>query len=139
FQEAADRGCKVSFEKELLIWCHDVRNDQYHGGRPTVPRERELKDIRSAALEIFSILFDMTDVENLLKIRVAELTEDVSPKRTTEADKLIDERYGVVRVAGQLYYTSELLFGVDPFAYGNAFTNIQSGVIEDDGSGGEDV
>jgi hypothetical protein len=139
FQEAADRGCEVSFEKEMLIWCHDVRNDQYHGGRPTVPRERELAEIRKAALEIFSILFDVPDVENLLKIRLAELTEDASPKRSSEADKIIDERFGVVRVAGLTYYTSELLYGVDPFAYGSVFQDIQLGAIEDDGSGGEDV
>jgi hypothetical protein len=137
FQEATDRGCRVSFEKELLIWCHDVRNDQYHGGRPNVPRERELKAIRSAALEIFSILFDVTDVDNLLKIRIAERTEGASLKRSSDADKLIDEEFGVVRVAGLTYYTSELLYSVDPSAYGSVVEDIQLRAMEDDGSGDE--
>ena len=139
FQELSNRGVTISCDKGEIVWCHKVRNDQYHGGGPTVPRERELADIRKAALEIFSFLFEVPDVENLLRIRVAELTDGASPKRNVEADKLIDERYGLVRVAGMTYYTSELLFGVDPFAYGNVSTNIQSGVVEDDGSGGEEV
>jgi hypothetical protein len=138
FQEAASRGISISCDKGEIIWCHKVRNDQYHGGGPTVPRERELADIRRAALEIFSILFDVPDVENLLKIRIAELTEASQPKRNAEADKLIDERYGVVRVAGMTYYTSELLYGVDPFAYGNVFTDIQLGVGTEDGAGGDE-
>jgi hypothetical protein len=139
FDEIAKRGLSITCDKGEIVWCHKVRNDQYHGGGPTVPRERELRDIRKTALEIFSILFDVSDVENLLKIRVAELTEDTFPKRSSEADKLIDERFGVVRVAGMTYYTSELLYGVDPFAYGNVFANIQSGVVEDDGTGGEEL
>ena len=139
FHEAASRGISISCDKGEIVWFHKVRNDQYHSGGPAVPRERELRDIRRSALEIFSILFDVPDVENLLKIRIAELTEASRPKRSDEADKLIDERYGVVRVAGMMYYTSELLFGVDPFAYATAFANIQSGVMEDDGSGGEEV
>jgi hypothetical protein len=126
FQELLDRGQTVSFDKGDLVWCHDVRNGQYHGGGPTVPRGRELAEIRKAALAIFSILFDVSDVENILKIHIAELTEDNSPKRTKNDDLLIDDRFGVVNIAGMTYYTSEVLYGVDPFAYGNVATELKS-------------
>lgn len=126
FHEVVNRGISVSFEKDVIIWCHGVRNDQYHGGGPTVPRARELTDIRRAALEIFSILFDVPDVENQLNIRIAELTEENLPKRNEKMDRLIDEQYGLVNIAGMPYYTSELLYSVDRFAYGNVCTELLS-------------
>lgn len=43
-------------------------------------------------------------------------------------------RYGVVRVAGLPYYTSELLYSVDPFAYGDVATKLKSGIDPGDGS-----
>jgi hypothetical protein len=127
FQEVVNRGLTVPFEEGDVIWCHDVRNDQYHGGGPTIPRERELTAIRQTAIQVFSILFDVLDVEDLLKIHLAELIGDDRPKRDVNKDKLIDERCGVVRVAGIRYYTSELLYSVDPFAYGDIATKIESG------------
>jgi hypothetical protein len=137
FQELTHRRMTVSFEKGEIVWCHKVRNDQYHGGGPTVPRERELVDIRKAALEIFSFLFDVPDVENLLRIRLTELTEDNLPRRDGNIDRLIDEQYGVVRIAGMSYYTSEVLYSVDRFAYGNVGADLQSRVDESDGSESE--
>ncbi len=133
FEELATRGLTVSFEKGDVVWCHDVRNGQYHGGGPTIPRERELTDTRKVAILVFSILFDVSDVENLLKIRISELTGNDLPKREVDTDKLIDERYGVVRVAGIPYYTSELLYSVDPFAYGDVATKLKSGIDPGDG------
>ncbi len=124
-----DNGCSVSFERADLIHCHDIRNGQYHGGTATIPRARDLEDIRSAALEIFSILFDFPDVAVLLEIRIAELDPNKEfPKRTKEDDKLIDEEFGTIRIAGRLYYTSEALYSVEPVAYGNVTANLRAGI-----------
>src|SRR4051812_42241733 len=48
-------GCKC--EKAEIVWYHEVRNGQYHGGGATVPQARELDGVRNAALWIFSVLF----------------------------------------------------------------------------------
>lgn len=127
FLEIAKRSLTVPFEIGDVVWCHSVRNDQYHGGGPTIPRVRDLADIRKAALVVFSILFDVADAENLLKIRVAEMTDNNLPKRDEKIDRLIDERFGIVQVAGMPYYTSELLYAVDPFAYGDVGAKVQWG------------
>jgi hypothetical protein len=128
-----DNGCVVSFERADLIHCHDIRNGQYHGGTATIPRARDLDDARSSALEIFAILFDFPDVADLVEIRIAELDPTKEfPKRTGEDDKLIDEEFGTLRIAGQIYYTSEVLYGVDPFAYGNVAANLKAGIKPSD-------
>lgn len=120
------KGCHVPFERADLIHCHDIRNGQYHGGGATIPRVRDLEDIRKAALEIFSQLFDVTDAENLLETRIAELDPLKNlPKRSTEDDKIIDSVFGTVLVGGQTYYTSEALYGIDPFAYGDLVEGIK--------------
>lgn len=124
-----DNGCPVSFERSDLIHCHEIRNGQYHAGGSTIPRARDLEDIRRAALDILSFLFDVADVENLLEIRISELDPTKEfPKRTKEDDRLIDEAFGTIRIAGELYYTSEALYGVDPFAYGNVAANLRAGI-----------
>lgn len=127
-----DNGCSVSFERADLIHCHDIRNGQYHAGGATIPRARDLEDIRKAAIEIFSLLFDVPSVENLLEIRISELDPNKDlPKRNGEDDKLIDEAFGIVKIAGQSYYASEALYGVDPFAYGNVAANLKIGIRPD--------
>jgi hypothetical protein len=130
----ADNGCSVSFERADLIHCHDIRNGQYHGGTATIPRARDLEDIKSAAIEIFSILFDFPDVIDLLEIKISELDPTKEfPKRTRADDKLIDEEFGTIRIAGQTYYTSEAIYGVDPFAYGNVAANLKAGIKPSEG------
>jgi len=121
-----DNSCTVSFDRADLIHCHDIRNGQYHAGGSTIPRARDLDDIRRAALEIFSVLFDVVDVEDLLETRIAELDPNKDlPVRTKEDDKVIDKAYGTVEIGGQTYYTSEALYGIDPFAYGNLVTDLR--------------
>jgi hypothetical protein len=44
--ELITRGLSVTYEKADIVWYHDVRNDQYHGGKPTVPQLEELESIR---------------------------------------------------------------------------------------------
>src|SRR5206468_2443566 len=66
-------GYTVPFERADLIHCHDIRNGQYHGGGATIPRARDLEDIRNAALRVFSIVFEVSDVEDRLEARITEL------------------------------------------------------------------
>lgn len=133
-----NKGCQVPFDRADLIHCHDIRNGQYHGGGATIPRVRDLEDIRKASLEIFSILFDVPDAENLLEIRIGELDplKDL-PKRTDDDDRLIDSMFGTVAVGGQTYYSSEALYGIDPFAYGNLVTALKTEAGNEEPGGNE--
>ena len=115
--EIEGRSLPVEYEKADIAWYHDVRNGQYHGGSATIPQERELQGIRKAALWIFSILYDVPDIEEVIENHITDA--DDHPKRNDRHDKLIDEQFGVIEIAGQKYYTSEALHAVDPFAYGD--------------------
>ena len=71
-------------------------------------------------------MFDIPDVEKILEERIAlELLKNAKPERDAKADRIIDGTYGMVKVAGQSYYTSELLFNVDPVAYRELGANVE--------------
>lgn len=115
--EAEHRGLVVICEKAEIVWYHDARNDQYHGGRPAVPQWEELEGIRKAAIWIFSTLFDVPDVEARLEAALqARLNLDIPP-RSEEYDLLIDEAYGNCIISGDEYRTSEALYSIDAVAY----------------------
>ena len=128
--EIHDRLLPVECEQADIVWYHDVRNGQYHGGSATIPQERELQGIRKAALWIFSILFDVPNAEEVLQSHIAD-TDD-HPKRNDKHDKLIDQQFGVIEIAGQKYYTSEALHAVDPFAYGDVAAELDQPDQTDD-------
>jgi hypothetical protein len=129
FKELKARKLTVAFDKSDLVWCHGIRNGQYHAGGSTVPRGRELEDIRKAALEIFSILFDIADIETLIEERISDLDEKKDfPKKNSDDDRLIDEYYGTVKLCGKPRYTSEILHTFDPFAYGDVAANLRAGI-----------
>jgi hypothetical protein len=133
FEELQTRNRTISLEKDELVWCHDIRNGQYHAGGATIPRGRDLEDLRKAAFEIFSVLFDVSDIENFLEMRIADLDPNKEfPKQTEEDDKLIDEEFGTIRIAGRIYYTSEAIYSVDPFAYGDIAANLKAGIKPND-------
>lgn len=115
--EIEQRALACQCEKADIVWYHDVRNGQYHGGGATVPQERDLQGIRKAAFWVFSVLFDVQNVEQLVDSHVLQRTNQDLPARTDEFDKLIDGEYGICEVAGETYYTSEALYGIDPVAY----------------------
>ena len=48
-----------------IIWFHTIRNELYHSGNGVVPEMYVVAGIRQAALEVFSVLFDV-DAEQLL-------------------------------------------------------------------------
>ena len=58
----------------------------------------------------------MADVETLIDSHIKRESDDL-PKRSEEHDRLIDDEFGVVNVAGRRMYTSEIVHGVDPILY----------------------
>jgi hypothetical protein len=104
-------------EKPHIVWAHDHRNEQYHGGHKGTPEKRVLEIVRRAALWVFGLLFDVADPEDALEQAIAGSAPAPSPTPDHAFDTAIDGRYGVIEVGEQSYYASELLFAVDPDAY----------------------
>jgi hypothetical protein len=126
-EECGKRQTALICAKAEFIWYHDIRNGQYHAGGATVPQEQDLENLRKAALWVFSILYDVADVEAFLAERITEATTSDLPERNEEYDRLIDSQFGMVQIAGQSFYTSEVLHGVDPIAYVTLAKEIQEG------------
>jgi hypothetical protein len=115
--ECTKRGVTLLTKQDEVIWFHELRNGQYHGGGAAVPQSRELAGARAAAIEIIALLFDVPDLEKVLDEHIAERMPPLRPARTTEQDRLIDNRFGMVELCGQPMYTSEVLYAVDPERY----------------------
>lgn len=111
------RNLAWSVERTHIIWVHDHRNEQYHGGRKGTPERSVLELARTAALWVFSLLFDVSDPESEIEGALASKMAPAEPRRDRAFDVAIDALYGVIEVGEQNYYTSELLFAVDPPAY----------------------
>ena len=135
--ELVRRSLPTEIEKSVIIWYHDIRNEQYHGGSRGVPESHVLDAIRKAALWVFSVLFDVPNAEEILENRVeCNLKRDEKPERDTQMDRAIDNQYGMVQIMNQeYYYTSELLFGIDPIAYRDIGTRLCSeNIAPEDGA-----
>jgi hypothetical protein len=115
--ELATRILNWDVEKSHIIWAHDHRNEQYHGGNKGTPEKTCLSIIRKAALWIFGLLFDVADAERLLDQAVADSAPPARPQPIDAYDRAIDREYGMLEVAGQSYYASEILFSVDYWGY----------------------
>lgn len=124
--EVSSRNLPVVCDKAEFVWYHEVRNGQYHVGGATVPQARELEGIRKAALWVFGILYDVADVEDLLERHLNPPDTHVLPEQQDEDDRLIDEEFGVINLAGRPYYTSELLYALDPVLYSELANDIRS-------------
>ena len=116
-EELQNRSTSWKVEKSHIIWAHDHRSEQYHSGTKGTPEKQVLSIIREAALWIFSLLYNISDVEQTLEKAIAATIPEPSPQPDEKIDRAIDETYGMIEVAGQKYYTSEVLFNVDPDAY----------------------
>ena len=116
-EEIKSRNVKWQVEKAHIIWAHDCRNEQYHGGQKGIPEKNVLDVARSAALWIFSVLFDVSDTEATLEQALLEQAPRKPPSRDRKLDTAIDAQYGIVSVGDEDYYASELLFSVDYAAY----------------------
>jgi len=118
YQEIAKRKLEIIVEKDEVIYYHQMRNDQYHGGATGVPETFKLEGIREAALWVFSVLFDTPRPEELLESRIKEaFQEDKKTERDPQKDRLIDSKFGMADVAGILFHSSEVLFSLDHAAY----------------------
>jgi hypothetical protein len=136
--ELSARSLKWTVEKSYIIWAHDHRNEQYHGGQKGTPEKNVLKVIREAAVWIFSLLFDIGDVDILVAKAIVDSSPQRPPKRERNFDTAIDGQYGLVQIGEQEYYTSELLFATDYDAYrelGTRLCNPGPGTEEAAGTG----
>ncbi len=117
--ELQRRSLTEEIEKSEIVWYHDHRNEQYHGGSRGIPEYRVLEEIRKAALWIFSVLFDVQKIEEVLDDEILGRTPQEEGKITRDKtlDMLIDMNNEVIMVADQPYSTSEVLFATDPESY----------------------
>lgn len=133
FQECATRQITVIGQHDEIVWYHDVRNGQYHRGGANVPQRRELDGVRAAAMEVFAILFDAPDVSALLDARVANKAGPLPAPRTDADDRLIDNAYGMIQVAGRMEYASDVVYALDPERYREIALELRAGESESDG------
>ena len=123
--EAKQRGHPEVCDVANFVWYHEVRNGQYHAGGATVPQARELEGIRKAAIWVFSVLFDVGDVEALFEQYLSVRSGDDLPSRNDADDRLIDNEYGMVQLIGKPYYSSEVLYNFDPVLYSETAGDIR--------------
>ena len=116
-KEATTRGLPIVCDQAKFIWYHEVRNGQYHVGGATIPQARELEGIREAALWVFSVLFETSDVIGLIEQHLTARSGDDLPKRNDDDDRLIDSEYGTIILAGKPHYVSEVVHRLDPVWY----------------------
>ncbi|MBV6847413.1 hypothetical protein KWH29_18990 [Xanthomonas campestris pv. paulliniae] len=117
FQDCAARQLPVDCQHDEVLWFHNVRNDQYHGGGASVPQQRQLDGVRAAAMEVFAVLFDAVDVAELLDGHVAGGAGQQPVPRSERDDRLIDKEFGMISVAKSLEYASDVLYALDPERY----------------------
>lgn len=115
--ECASRSVAMAVDRASVIWAHDHRNEQYHGGNKGTPEIEVLRIIRESALWIFGFLFEVTDSEAELDQELSARRPATSVGRDRKLDVAIDRRYGLIAVCGEDYHASELLHSVDPIAY----------------------
>ena len=130
-KEIESRDIEWSVEKSYIIWAHDHRNEQYHGGKKGIPEINVLQIARTAALWIFSVLFNVRDAEAALGQAVLDQAPPVSPSPEKKFNVAIDEQYGIIEVGEQRYYVSELLFAVDYTAYRDLGGKLTDDFIEE--------
>src|SRR5437879_3130761 len=111
--ELKSRSLAWTVSRSHIVWAHDHRNEQYHGGNKGTPEKHVLEVIRRAAIWVFSVLFEVPDPERVLEEAIAATAPAELPQPDSRYDHAIDGKYGLVDIAGQPYYTSELLFGTD--------------------------
>jgi hypothetical protein len=115
--ELRSRGLSWSVDRGHIVYAHDQRNHQYHGGQKGIPEKQLLTVVRTAALWVFSVLYDVPDAEQRLDYSIAALAAPSPPQRDKSYDRAIDRVLDLVEVGGQLFYASEVLFFVDYAAY----------------------
>jgi hypothetical protein len=116
-EELKSRKLIWNIERSHIIFAHINRDEQYHGGSKGTPEKHVLSLVRQAALWIFSVLYEVADIEQILQSAIEAKLPRASPQPDISFDRAIDNSFGMVEVAGQIYHTSEVLFEVDEIAY----------------------
>ena len=118
-QELTSRKLLWEVERSYIVYAHDQRNEQYHGGSKGTPEKQVLEIIRKTALWITSILYNIPDIEKILNETIDSKLPPLppTPQPDKSFDQAIDELYGTVEVGGQVYSTSEVLFALDYVLY----------------------
>ena len=139
--EIAARCSSWQVDKSHIVWAHDHRNEQYHGGHKGTPEKNVLKIVRDAALWVFAMLFEVCEAEAALENAIIDRALPGAPAPDKRLDVAIDAQYGVITVGEQSYYVSELLFAVDYTAYrdlgGRLCTPPEESAQEAEGTEGE--
>jgi hypothetical protein len=114
--EVLSRKSKWEVDREHIVWCHDHRNQQYHGAHRGVPDRQVLDIARRAALWIFSMLFEVEEIEQRIEAALlAKLPR--APARNPTFDAAIDIVLDTIPIGDQVYPASEVLYSVDYEAY----------------------
>lgn len=123
-QEIKQRKIKCEITKEEIVWYHDIRNKQYHGGGNTIPQLRDLQKIRQIAMWIFSFLYDIENVDQIIITDIQRSANNRLPSKNKDQDVLIDKVHGVYEIAGHNFYTSDILYALDPILYSEIATGV---------------
>jgi hypothetical protein len=117
-EELAARSTEWGVDRNHILWAHDHRNEQYHGGKKGTPEQDVLAIARSAALWIFAFLFDVAEVEAVVEVTVQKRPLlQIVPLRKEEFDIAIDAAIDPVILGDSIYDASDLLFSTDYDAY----------------------
>lgn len=129
--ECGQRGVALVVARTHIIWYHQIRNKQYHEGGNSTPNLADLRGIRQAALWVFSVLYDIPDPEAILSARIAATSPPPLPQRDDQLNRAIDDAFGLVEIAGNRFYASEVLFGIDPALYREMGLELLSNSVSD--------
>jgi hypothetical protein len=124
--ELASRAIEWPVKRDYIVWAHQHRNEQYHGGNKGTPEKRCLSVIRQAAVWIFGLLFDVADVDEQLEQAIADSASAPARRRDTACDRAIDGEYGMIEIGDEVFYTSEALFAIDYEAYREIGTRLSA-------------
>jgi hypothetical protein len=133
FYEELDRRKQTHLASEAeLRWFHQVRNEVYHSGIGGLPNEHCLRGIREAAMWVFSVLFEVLDVE----IQVFEAVETLKPYPNALLDEYLADSEPPVRLAGMTFPPGEVLIAVAPAVYRQMTTEVTDLVAMDEAEDG---
>jgi hypothetical protein len=129
-------GLQWKLDRTDIAWAHGERNAQYHEGKGGVPGRRAMKTIRDAAIWIFGLLFDVSDVEKEIEDELAVLAAPNKPKAPQQPhyNIAIDGKFGVIKFTRTTsYYASKVLYETDPDAYKEIGAKLHAGEKLDSG------
>ncbi|HCR70458.1 MAG TPA: hypothetical protein DIW23_03360 [Anaerolineae bacterium] len=116
-EELTSRKLLWEVERSYIVYVHDQRNEQYHRGSKGTPEKQVLEIVRKASLWIMATLYSITDIEKTLNDTITAKLPPPPAQPDKNFDDAIDELYGPVVIAGQVYAASEILFAMDDLAY----------------------